>query len=55
MAALGLDPFKYLYSRDSLERSMLIKLYNRTMEKKEIHDRNLAAMIAREVSKMFKK
>jgi hypothetical protein len=54
MAALGLDPFKYLESRDSMERAMLVQLSNRTLEMRNILDNNLAVAIANNVGKLFK-
>jgi len=55
MAALGLDPFKYLYSEDIAERVMLVELHNRVMEIKNKQDENLAILIANKVGQLFKK
>jgi hypothetical protein len=55
MAALGLDPFRYLETRDMLERVMLIELYNHTQRVRKIHDHNLAVEIANQVGQLFKK
>lgn len=54
MAALGLDPFRFLYSRDSLERSMLLELHNKTMEARSKLDHNLAVEIANMVGQLFR-
>lgn len=55
MAALGLDPLRFLESRSSLERSLLIELYNRTLKARQIMDNNLAVEIANQVGRLFKK
>jgi hypothetical protein len=55
MAALGLDPFKYLHSEDITERTMLIELHNRVRDIREKMDENLAVEIANNVGKLFKK
>lgn len=53
LAALGLDPFRFLNSRDMFERSMLQKLAERIdYHTFKIHER-LAITIANEVAKKF--
>jgi len=55
MAALGLDPFRYLETRDMSERSMLLTLYNEVFEIKKTMDHNLAVEIANMVGQLFKR
>lgn len=55
MALLGIDPLRYLNTTDDLERDMLIEIHNRAIRIDEIRRHNLAAEIAREVSKLFGK
>lgn len=54
MAALGLDPFRFLESRDAAERALLIELHDRAIELKTKMDENLAGKIAQAVGKLFK-
>lgn len=54
LAALGLDPLQFLRIRDSMERSLIMEIYERMLKRKEILDHNLAVAIATEVSKIFK-
>jgi len=54
MAVLGLDPFRYLYSRDTDERILMIELSNEMIEVKKIMDHNLAVDIANMVGRLFK-
>ena len=55
MAALGLDPFRYLETRDMNERVMLTTLYNEVYEIRKIMDHNLAVEIANMVGQLFKR
>lgn len=55
MAALGLDPFRFLYTRDSMERGLLVELHNKTVEAKRRLDHNLAVEIANMIGQLFKK
>ena len=55
MAILGLDPFRYLESRDSTERALIAELYNQILAKKKIMDHNLAVEIANAVGQLFKR
>lgn len=55
MALLGLDPMRYLYCRDPMERAMLVELHNRVHELHKVDQENLATQIANKVSKMFAK
>jgi hypothetical protein len=55
MAALGLDPLKFLETRSTLERALLIELHNRTLKVKQTMDHNLAVEIANQVGRLFKK
>jgi len=55
MAALGLDPFRYLETRDMSERSMLLTLYNEVFEVRKTMDHNLAVEIANMVGQLFKR
>jgi len=55
MGALGLDPFRFLESRDMNERAMLTTLANEIYEVRKIMDHNLAVEIANTVGKMFSK
>ena len=53
MAALGLDPFRFLESRDSFERALLMELHNQVLEVRKTMDHNLAVDIANMVGKLF--
>jgi len=55
MAALGLDPFRFLETRDMNERVMLTTLYNEVYEIRKIMDHNLAVEIANMVGQLFKR
>ncbi len=55
MASVGLDPYRYLYCEDPIERMMLVELYNRTVKNAEMIQENLAIQIANQVGKLFKK
>lgn len=55
MASLGLDPFKYLSSRDQQERLMMVELTNKIHTIRETMDENLAILIANQVGKLFKR
>jgi hypothetical protein len=55
MAALGLDPFRFLYSRDAMELSLLTELHNQVLEIRKMMDHNLAVEIANNVGKLFKR
>jgi hypothetical protein len=55
MAALGLDPHRYLEARDVFERTLLIQLHNRVSEIRQRMDDNLAIEIANRVGQLFKK
>lgn len=52
-ATFGIDPLRFLYTTDSLERAMLKKLLDMTMKNKEILDEKLAVNIANQVGKLF--
>lgn len=54
MAALGLDPLRYLQSRDIMERSMFVEIHNRVQEIQNTRDKNLATEIANQVGRLFK-
>jgi hypothetical protein len=55
MATLGLDPWKYLESRDVQERAVMIELHNRALELRDRMMHNLAVDIASQVGQLFKK
>lgn len=55
MASLGLDPFRYLESRDVSERIMIAQLHNKMVEIDTVRRENLAIEIASKVSQLFKK
>lgn len=55
MAALGLDPFRYLEAQDISERMMLVKMCDRVKELRDLMDDNLAINIANRVGKLFSK
>jgi hypothetical protein len=55
LGAIGLDPLKFLNTKSSIERSLMIHLANRIIAHKEIQDQNLAVKIAENVGKLFKK
>lgn len=54
MALLGLDPFRYLYSRDAEEIGIMSELHNCMLEAQQIQQENLATEIANKVSQLFK-
>jgi hypothetical protein len=55
LGALGLDPIKYLTTRNKIERHLMVEVANRMIKHKEIMDQNLAVKIAEQVSKLFKR
>jgi len=55
LGALGLDPIRFLTTTDSTERAMMVRVAEEMIKIKEIQDHNLAARIAEQVSKLFKK
>lgn len=53
MLALGLDPLRFIYTQNELERQILIEVKNQALEVKGILDQRLAVEIANQVSKIF--
>jgi hypothetical protein len=54
LGALGLDPMRFLYTREELERNLMLEVGRRMFEKKQLMDHNLAIDIANQVGKLFK-
>jgi hypothetical protein len=54
LGALGLDPMKFINTRDDVERSFMAELARRISEEKSRMDHNLAVDIANQVGKLFK-
>lgn len=54
LGALGLDPMRFLESRDDAERNLMMELAKRISEHKLNMDHNLAVDIANQVGKLFK-
>lgn len=54
LGALGLDPMRFLETRDETERNLMVELGRRIYEHKKIMDHNLAVNIANNVGKLFK-
>lgn len=54
MAILGLDPFRYLESRDVHERVLMSALFNEMIEQQDLMHENLATHIANKVNLLFK-
>ena len=54
LGALGLDPMKFLSTRDEDERNFMVELGKRIFELKSQMDKNLAIEIANNVGKLFK-
>lgn len=51
LAALGISPLDFLRTTDSVERALLIEVYNKTLDNKELLDDNLASKIASKLAK----
>lgn len=54
LGALGLDPMKFLETRDDIERNLMVELGRRIYQHKRDMDHNLAVDIANNVGKLFK-
>ena len=54
LGALGLDPMKFLYTRDETERDFMVALGKKIFEIRQMLDHNLAVDIANNVGKLFK-
>lgn len=54
LGALGLDPMKFLYTRDETERDFMVTLGKKIFEMRRDMDHNLAIDIANNVGKLFK-
>ena len=55
MAFLGLDPWKYLYCKDPVERALFHEMAEQIHELQETRDHNLAVEIANQVGRLFKR
>jgi hypothetical protein len=55
IGALGLDPMRFLYTTDGIERMIMIKVAERVSYHKNKMDENLATMIANKVGQLFSK
>lgn len=53
MAAVGIDPTRFLLTKDSVERTTYLKVLERAVELKKVLDHNLAIEIANAVGKLF--
>lgn len=53
LGALGLDPMKFLNTRDETERNFMLELGRRIAQAKRDMDHNLAVDIANSVGKLF--
>jgi len=54
LGALGLDPMRFLETRDSFERSLILKVAEEVGKYKARMDHSLAVDIANSVGKLFK-
>jgi hypothetical protein len=54
MAMLGLDPLKFLYTKDDMERDLFFVLRDKLIEQREKFDNNLAVAIATQINELFK-
>jgi hypothetical protein len=54
LGALGIDPMRFLETKDPFERNLLIELASKISEYKTKMDHNLAVDIANSVGKLFK-
>ena len=54
LAVIGINPLKYLYTKDDFERNLLTKLANRMQHYQKIRDNNLAVAIANQIGRLFK-
>jgi len=54
LGALGLDPMRFLYTKDDDERNLMIEMGRRMYELRQKMDENLSVMIANNVGKLFK-
>ena len=55
IGALGMDPMRFLTTKDDVERQLMVELANRMQKHREVMDNNLAVKIVEQVSKLFKK
>lgn len=55
LAVLGLDPMRFLETKDGLERSIMVELGRHMAELKGKMDHSLAVDIANQVGKLFKR
>jgi len=54
LGALGLDPMRFLYTHDEMERNLMLEVGKKVAELKETMNHNLAVDIANCVGKLFK-
>lgn len=54
LGILGLDPIKFLHTKDEDERELMVELAKRMWDIMEAVQHNLAVEIANQVGKMFK-
>jgi hypothetical protein len=54
LGALGIDPLRFLNTKDDFERNMMLMLGDKILKQKQILDHNLAVEIASAVGKLFK-
>ena len=55
MGALGLDPLRFLETRDPLERTLMLELGEKVAKYKQDLNHNLAVDIANCVGQLFRK
>lgn len=55
LGAMGLDPIRFITTTDPIERTMMVRIAEEMIKIKEIQDHNLAAKIAEQVGKLFRR
>jgi len=55
IGTLGLDPLRFLYTRNELERDLMQQVAKRMARLREIERHNQAVEIANQVGKLFSK
>ena len=53
IASAGLDAMRFLDSKDSFERNLMIKIAERVVHVQQVRDRNLAVRIVNGVGKLL--
>jgi len=55
LGVLGIDPWRFLATRDSLERNVMVAVANEMVKIRQTMDQNLAILIANQVGRLFKR